>query len=43
MGNEHTEYSGEIDVPVGAIQVIDSQVVSSKLTNFHSTADEYQQ
>ncbi|KAJ4347801.1 uncharacterized protein N0V89_009171 [Didymosphaeria variabile] len=28
MGNEHTEYSGDIDVPVNAIQIINPQVVS---------------
>jgi hypothetical protein len=29
MGNEHTDYDGEIDVPAEAIQVIDPQVVKS--------------
>jgi hypothetical protein len=30
MPNEHTEYTGEVDVPVEAIQVIDSNVVASR-------------
>lgn len=29
MGNEHTEYDGEIDVPAEAIQIIDQQVRKS--------------
>lgn len=36
MSNEHTEYSGEIDVPVEAIQVIDPVVESSKFDNPHA-------
>ncbi|KAI0815528.1 Fructosamine kinase-domain-containing protein [Xylaria sp. FL0064] len=27
MGNEHTDYTGEVDVPVEAIRIIDSEVV----------------
>jgi hypothetical protein len=30
MGNEHTDYTGEVDVPPEAIQVVDPVVVSSK-------------
>lgn len=29
MGNEHTDYEGDVDVPVEAIQVIDPEVVQS--------------
>lgn len=29
MGNEHTEYSGEVDVPVEAIRIIDPNVIAS--------------
>lgn len=30
MPNEHTEFSGDIDVPAEAIEVIDSNVVASE-------------
>lgn len=30
MGNEHTDYKGEIEVPVKAIQVVDPSVVQSE-------------
>lgn len=30
MGNEHTDYDGEVDVPVEAIQIIDPEVVKGK-------------
>lgn len=30
MVNEHTEYSGEVDVPVEAIQIVDPSVLASK-------------
>lgn len=30
MGNEHTEYAGEVDVPVEAIKIIDPEVIKSQ-------------
>jgi hypothetical protein len=34
MGNEHTEYSGKVDVPVEAIQIIDPNVIASEQNQF---------
>jgi hypothetical protein len=34
MGNEHTEYSGEVDVPVEAIRIIDPNVIASAQNQF---------
>lgn len=36
MPNEHTEYSGEVDVPAEAIQIIDPNVVASTFPFVHS-------
>jgi protein-ribulosamine 3-kinase len=37
MPNEHTEYTGEVDVPVEAIQAIDPNVVASKYRSFFTS------
>ena len=29
MGNEHTDYQGEVDVPIEAIQIVDPEVLAS--------------
>lgn len=34
MGNEHTEYDGEVDVPVEAIQIIDPEVEKRQLIHW---------
>lgn len=34
MANEHTLYSGEVDVPEEAIQIIDPNVITSKFCSF---------
>ena len=33
MSNEHTDYDGEIDVPMEAIQIINPQVEHSRYPN----------
>jgi hypothetical protein len=38
MGNEHTDYTGEVDVPAEAIQAVDPEVVASKRALPPSTA-----
>ena len=34
MGNEHTDYKGEVDVPAEAIQVVDPAIVTSMSAPF---------
>lgn len=36
MGNEHTEYDGEVDVPIDAIRILDPQVIAGEVIAIHA-------